>query len=214
VSDAANQQVPLRLNLGCGERTPRGWLNVDYSVGARLGRIPGLPRIGRALGLFRLSWSPEIFAHDLRRVFPWGDASADVVYSSHSLEHLSPAEGRRFMRECHRVLRPGGVIRIVVPDLRACVEQYLAGKLSSLEFFGALATDTAHPGDGRLKRLLAPHVRFPHRCMYDEETLLSLMRAVGFDAGRTDAFRSRIQDVGVVETRDRTLDALIAEGTK
>ena len=163
--DAANQQAPLRLNLGCGERTPRGWLNVDYSVGARLGRIPGLSRIGRALGLFRLSWSPAIFIHDLRRAFPWGDDSADVVYSSHTLEHLSPAEGRRFMSECHRVLRPGGVIRIVVPDLRACVEHYLAGKLSSFEFLEALATDPAHPGDGRFKRLLAPHVRFPHRCM-------------------------------------------------
>jgi SAM-dependent methyltransferase len=214
VSDAANHHAALRLNLGCGERTPRGWLNVDYSVGARLGWIPGVPRIGRALGVFRLSWSPEIFVHDLRRAFPWDDDSAEVIYSSHTLEHLSPGEGRRFMRECHRVLRPGGLIRIVVPDLRATVEGYLAGKVSSLEFLDALSADPVQPGDGRFKRLLAPHVRFPHRCMYDADTLPELMRAAGFDAGLTDAFRSRIEDVGAVETWERTLGAVIAEGTK
>jgi predicted SAM-dependent methyltransferase len=214
VSDAAKHREALRLHLGCGERTPRGWLNVDHFIGARVGRIPGLPWICRALGVFRLSWSPEIFVHDLRRAFPWDDDSADAIYSSHTLEHLSPGEGLRFMRECHRVLRPGGVIRIVVPDLRACVERYLAGKLSSLEFLDALSVDPVQPGDGRFKRLLAPHVRFPHRCMYDAETLLSRMRAAGFEAELTDTFRSRIQDVGAVETPDRTDDAVIAEGTK
>lgn len=214
MSDAAKQREALRLHLGCGERTPRGWLNVDHFIGARLGRIPGLPRIFRALGVFRLSWSPEIFIHDLRKAFPWDDDSADVIYSSHTLEHLSPGEGLRFIRECHRVLKPGGVIRIVVPDLRACVERYRAGKLSSLEFLDALAVDPVLPSDGRFKRLLAPHVRFPHRCMYDAETLLSRMRGAGFEVELTDAFRSRIEDIGAVESWERTVAAVIAEGTK
>lgn len=214
MSTAASPREAIRLNLGCGDRTPRGWVNVDYFIGARLGRIPGLQRACRALGIFALGWSREIFVHDLRRRFPWADDSVDVIYSSHTLEHLSPTEGRRFVRECHRVLRPGGVIRIAVPDLRACVERYLGGKLCSTDFLEALSVDAVRPGDGRFKRLLAPHVRFPHRCMYDADSLASLMRGVGFETELTDAFRSGIEGIEAVESRDRTIDAVIAEGRK
>jgi SAM-dependent methyltransferase len=204
----------LRLHLGCGTCTPPGWVNVDGALGARLAGVPGLGRACRALGLFRLEWPAGIAIHDLRRPFPWPDGSAEAVYSAHTLEHLSREEGRRFVRECHRVLRPGGVLRLVVPDLRACVDRYLEGKVDAGDFLGTLGVATVFPGEGRLRRWLAPHVRFPHRCMYDGETLPALLREVGFATELADPLRSRIPDVGALEHPDRTVAAVIAEGVK
>ncbi len=205
---------PLRLHLGCADRTPAGWVNVDYALGARLANLPGIGRACRALGLLRLDWPAGIVVHDLRRPFPWADDSAEAVYSSHTLEHLTGDEGRRFARECHRVLRPGGVLRIVVPDLRVCVKTYLDGKVPAGEFLERLGIDPVMPGDGWLRGFLAPWVRFPHRCMYDGDSLPALLREAGFEVELADALRSRIADIDRLEVSYRTGGAVIAEGVK
>lgn len=79
-----------------------GWVNLDSSA-----EFPGVIR------------------HDLRRGLPFADESFDAVYGSHVLEHLDPAAGARLLRECHRVLKPAGIARIVVPDLEAIARLYL-----------------------------------------------------------------------------------------
>ena len=112
----------MKLHLGCGAQTPEGWINVDYFIGARLARVPVVRWIARKSNLFGLEWPTDVFLHDLRRPFPWRDASADVIYASHLLEHLTREDGARLLRECHRVLKPRGIVRIVVPDLRAIVD--------------------------------------------------------------------------------------------
>ena len=57
----------LRLNLGCGTETPDAWVNVDYALGARLGKIAPLRPLLRAISIFHIEWSPSIVIHDLRR---------------------------------------------------------------------------------------------------------------------------------------------------
>lgn len=101
----------LLVNVGCGRTFHRDWLNLDL-----------------------MSCDPEVRACDLRKGIPLPDGSCAAVYSSHVLEHLSRSDGAGMLRECRRVLMPGGVIRIVVPDLEkiardylACVEKGLAG---------------------------------------------------------------------------------------
>ncbi|WP_448380083.1 class I SAM-dependent methyltransferase [Gloeomargarita sp.] len=92
------------LNLGCGNRyvESAAWLNVDFAV-----RHPG------------------VLAIDLRKKLPFGENSFDLVYHSHVLEHFTCAEAKRLLDECYRVLKPGGIIRIVVPDLENIVREYL-----------------------------------------------------------------------------------------
>ena len=204
----------LRLHLGCGPCTPAGWVNVDYALGARLAAIAPLRPLVRALGLFRIDWSRSITVADLRRPLPWPDACASAIYSSHTLEHLSKAQGARFLRECQRVLAPGGVIRIVVPDLQAILRDYEKGAFPAVDLLEHLGVFSEAPGDGRLQRLLAPHVRFPHRCMYDATSLLDAMRGAGFDAQLQHPQISRIRDVDTVESEARTHDSLIAEAQK
>ena len=98
----------MKLNLGCGSQLPRDWVNVDYALGARIARIPLFRAINRRLKLFRMDWDDSIFLHDLTRPFPWADNSIDVVYSSHTLEHMSREMGQEFLHQCHRVLKPDG----------------------------------------------------------------------------------------------------------
>jgi SAM-dependent methyltransferase len=90
------------LNLGCGRRFHPGWVNLDFSPVA-----------------------PNVRAHDLRKGIPYPDETFDVVYHSHVLEHLSKWDAPTFLRECRRVLRPGGLIRIAVPDLEQIARLYL-----------------------------------------------------------------------------------------
>ncbi|GMR18014.1 MAG: hypothetical protein BMS9Abin33_0414 [Gammaproteobacteria bacterium] len=109
----------LMLNLGCGDRTHQSWINIDYSLKARLKEL-------RILSPFIKPPNPPGYLnYDLRRGIPFNDSDVDVVYASHVLEHLEKSHALPFMEEIYRVLKPNGVIRIVVPDLEIAVKDYL-----------------------------------------------------------------------------------------
>jgi SAM-dependent methyltransferase len=204
----------LRLHLGCGTTTPAGWVNVDGSLGARLAQLPALRPLLRATGVFRIDWSPSIRVHDLRRPFPWPNGSADAIYSSHTLEHLTREQGRRFLRECHRVLRPGGVVRIAVPDVALILQAYEKGVFPAVELLERLGVSADCPEDGVLKRLLAPWVRFPHRCMYDGDSLLAALAEAGLPGRLHPAFVSRLSDIADVEIPSRMRGSVISEAIR
>lgn len=90
------------LNLGCGWRFHPNWVNLDLE-----------PR------------SSTVRLWDLRKDLPFPDSSFDVVYHSHVLEHFSRTDGLQFLNHCFRVLRPGGIIRVAVPDLEMIARRYL-----------------------------------------------------------------------------------------
>lgn len=90
------------LNVGCGERFHSDWVNLDMNAA-----------------------SPEVIIADLRRGIPFPAGAFDVVYHSHVLEHLPRPKARDMIAECHRVLKAGGLIRVVVPDLESLAREYL-----------------------------------------------------------------------------------------
>jgi predicted SAM-dependent methyltransferase len=94
--------VKTYLNLGCGERFHPDWTNVDLSSG----------RSG-------------VVAHDLAKGIPFESESADVVYSAAVFEHIRRDDAARFLREIYRVLKPGGIVRVGVPDLEKICRLYL-----------------------------------------------------------------------------------------
>ncbi len=61
---------------------------------------------------------------DITRRLPFADGSVEAVFSSHVFEHLFADEVERLTRELHRVLQPGGICRVVVPDLEKIVAMY------------------------------------------------------------------------------------------
>src|SRR3990172_4662637 len=109
----------MKLHLGCGQVAPAGWVNIDYSWNASLAKVPWLRRVlGRAgvlpKNLVEVPWAPHIRIHDLRKPLPFGDGSVRCIYTSHCLEHLTREDGAQLLRECHRVLAPGGILRVLV----------------------------------------------------------------------------------------------------
>jgi predicted SAM-dependent methyltransferase len=66
-----------------------------------------------------------VLGHDLNRGIPFADNSFHVVYHSHLLEHKPKANALLFIKECHRVMKPNGILRVAVPDLEQMVRQYI-----------------------------------------------------------------------------------------
>ena len=71
------------------------------------------------------SIDPSVLEHDVTDGIPFPDGHFDAVYHSHVLEHIEPSQGETLVAECYRVLKPGGVLRIVVPDLERIAKLYL-----------------------------------------------------------------------------------------
>jgi SAM-dependent methyltransferase len=133
----ANQGTYVVLNLGCGTKTSPKCINIDWSIHLRIARNP----IARALSKLILSAERQrrifslprsIVVHDLRKGIPTSDGSVDAVYHSHVLEHISRDirdasrdQALMFLRECHRVLKPHGIIRVVVPEFSHHARAYL-----------------------------------------------------------------------------------------
>jgi SAM-dependent methyltransferase len=67
----------------------------------------------------------DILHHDVRKPLLYPDETFDAAYALHVIEHLTPAEGRSFVNELYRVLKPGGILRISTPDLENIARSYL-----------------------------------------------------------------------------------------
>jgi predicted SAM-dependent methyltransferase len=93
---------PALLNLGCGNRMHPDWVNLDFT-----------------------STRPGVIAHNLLEPLPFADNSFIAVYHSHVLEHFPRQTVPHFLRECFRILEPGGIVRVAVPDLELLTRLYL-----------------------------------------------------------------------------------------
>ena len=122
----------LKLHLGAFDCSIDGWVNTDITPHIWVSRIPGLAfalklagKMDEARyaqhrdGVFR-----QLRYVDLTRPLPFPGNSVSAVFSSHVFEHLFSDEVGRLIAEIHRVLAPGGVCRVVVPDLDKIVAGY------------------------------------------------------------------------------------------
>lgn len=119
----------MKLHLGCGAVTPPGWVNVDASWNARLAKFPflrsGLRRFKLAPSqVLDIPWSSSILIHDVRKPLPFPDRSATTIYASHLLYCLHLKETQRLLKECLRVLRPQGILRVMEADIRSILKEY------------------------------------------------------------------------------------------
>lgn len=92
------------INLACGGKLTslKDWINADH--------VPHNSSVERV---------------NLIKALPYEDSCFDVVYHSQFLEHLSQENGENFLKECFRILKPGGILRVVTPDLELQAKDYL-----------------------------------------------------------------------------------------
>ena len=170
-----------RLHLGCGRIALEGWVNVDL-FGSRADLV----------------W-------DLRRPIPFPDESASAVFHEHLLEHLPVPVAVGFLRECRRVLAPGGILRVVVPDF----EKYMRSYVDGSEFINSIRPN-------RPTSLLAIEeivYGYGHRSMWDGITLIMVLGEVGFEGARVRAYQdSEIQPAP--DSSHRQIESLYVEARK
>jgi predicted SAM-dependent methyltransferase len=151
----------LKLHLGCWHRYLPGFVHVD---------LCDLPHIDHQASIDRL----PMFA----------DGSAELIYCSHALSYFDRAEARGVLAEWHRVLAPGGLLRLAVPDFEALVELYKrTGELQNIlgPLYGRMEIETR---EGR--RTLYD------KTVYDFRHLRALLEASGFTGVRRYDWRTTI----------------------
>lgn len=136
---------PLRLHVGCGTLYKDGWVNIDLA-GTRVD----------------IAW-------DLARPLPFAPRSVDAIFHEHLLEHLTYAQGIELHRRCLELLKPGGILRVGVPDAGAALQSYAMG---------------AHGDAGQwptaMARVASLTYDSGHQSIYDAETLELSCMAAGF----------------------------------
>jgi len=149
----------MRLNLGCGDfPLPRagGWENWDEDRDVRPDVLRHVPPIDLA------------------------DGTVEEVYAGHLLEHFAYDEGQALLRECHRVLVPGGRLGVVVPHTRLILSHYLRGNNPACEVPAGRWWQMSDLDEVCGLFLYSTCQRSPHRWSYDVTTLHRALGAAGF----------------------------------
>lgn len=149
-----------------------------------------------------------------------------MVNASHVFEHLARHQTGHFLSEAMRVLAPGGVIRLVVPDLQSLARVYVAGAEAGdpeasrqfLHWVNMHQDATYAPTASRPKRLIATWQGFPHqhKYMYDEHSLRDVLGRAGFAdlRGASHGSSAWIDDIGLLEQPGSGVDSVYVEARK
>jgi predicted SAM-dependent methyltransferase len=218
-------------NIGCGTSVCElsGWENIDNSPTAKLSKHPLVKRLLVASGVLPASvasvpWPRSVRVHDAAKGLPYSDSSLLHVYTSHFLEHLPPKVARYLLLECHRVLVVGGILRVVVPDLLALCQEYLAAaagddkgaRLAADQLIVRTALRSVDAGgSGWLNLLRRVWGRDGHYWMYDEHSLSARLEEAGFrNVTRRRFGESAIPHVECLDVPARAAESLYVEGQK
>jgi predicted SAM-dependent methyltransferase len=211
---SATASSGLKLHVGCGSTVVAGWENLDKSPSVTLARFPGLRRALAAARVLTAAqanavFPPGIVRADVRCGLPYPDSAARCVYSSHMIEHMARWQGLDLVRECARVLEPGGILRFATPDLARLIGDYERAPdddgAAADALMSSLGTFSERPGS-RIATVLQRLFTAPHQWLYDEASLTLLLHEGGFIDVRTRAFReSDLPDIELLEHREGSL---------
>jgi predicted SAM-dependent methyltransferase len=188
----------LLLNLGCGRQGRQGWVNVDSS------RLPGVNLV-----------------FDCRKRLPFPECSAQGIFTEHFVEHLEYTEEvPYFLSECHRVLSPGGVLRIVVPDAEQYLRAYVDEGWARAVHLRKLDKTHVDPSSGcrYLTKMELVNMVFrqggQHRFAYDFETLSLVLQKSGFGTVLRQAFNQSMMSELCIDAERRARESLYVEAVK
>ncbi|WP_162175594.1 class I SAM-dependent methyltransferase [Brevundimonas bacteroides] len=203
---------PVYVQFGAGWSAPEGWLSFDSSPTVWLER---LPLVGRFIRVNSRRFPADVRFGDILRGLPVPDGTVRAVYASHVLEHLSRDDVEIALRNTFKLLEPGGVFRLIVPDLNARAIRYLeASRAGRADAADAFMTETML---GRRSRPRGPagFIRAAlgnsdHLWMYDEAAMSELLRNAGFtDIRRCDLGDAEESAFQRIELADRFRDERI-----
>lgn len=194
----------IKLNIGCGLSGIAGWHNLDNSPSILLSRIPVLRTLFKAP-----PWPNDVRRCDVRKGLPFPPNSVKYIYLSHSFHQFTRDESLALAKNCWQVLEPGGVMRVVVPDLERCAREYLADPdpLASEKFLKRISLrhswrDLLHPGSSVTQ-------------MFDTRSLVHMLQAAGFEHVEPSSFAiSAIPEIDQIELAVRRRESIYVEARK
>lgn len=208
-----------KLNLGCGTTCLADWINIDGSFNAKLAKHPRLRHLLFKVGIvsktyYDVPWLEHIHTimiHDVRKKLPFNSNSIDYIFSSHLIEHLRYRECESMLRECYRILKKDGLIRLSTPDLELIARNYIqeiedikTGKeksnaLPSEKFLNYLGVNEK---DKLKSSLFLKLFASGHMWIYDYESLKSLLMSCGFtDVVKKNYKVGAVPDVEFLDNR-------------
>lgn len=187
ISSYLKKHAVRKLQIGTSVSLLPGWLNTDL-----------YPQ------------SPGSVTLDATRRFPLSGASFDYVFSEHQIEHI-PYEGALTMlRECYRILRPGGKIRIALPAVDPLLELFATSRTNQQERYIRHKTELCYPKVATANPCFAINAAFMnwgHKFLYDRETLCGILRDIGFaDARFFTPGQSDDPNLSGIEARTSDID--------
>lgn len=192
VQKLRNDQGRIWLNVASSVGVLEGFANLDNSIFLRLLPLYPVLRFVLRPGHRELIEKyrdararTTLVRHDCRKPLALPDAVADHVLCSHFLEHVSASEVPPILSDFHRVLKPGGTLHIVVPDLMIQVNAYLSARPAADAadaFVGGLLLRRESPGS-LLFRLFdfAGGFGLQHQWMYDGPSMSARVANAGFE---------------------------------
>jgi hypothetical protein len=199
----------LYVQYGCGLSAGEGWLNFDSSPTLLLEQIP---LIGQVLSI-HFSGNPNRFPRSVKygnicKGLPVADGTVRGVYASHVLEHLSRDDLRGALINTNKMLMPGGVFRLIVPDLQERAKHYVDQVSNKSSEAADAFLYSTRLGQERRPRTLMQHLRqlignSQHLWMWDEHSMTAELERAKFIAIRrcdfgdsADQMFSRVEDFG------------------
>ena len=201
----------------------KNWENYDCSTSLKLSKYPFISNM-----LFKLKLINEeqknfieycldnnIRLLDATETFPFNDGSIDVIYSSHMMEHLHRDDAINFIRECYRVLRPNGILRLVMPDLRINIKNYLKSNDADKFIEDLLIQPPKTKNITDLLKLYFSGGFREHQWMYDEGSLIKLLLSCSFkSAFSLDPGKTYISNENDLNLYERKNESVYVEGIK
>lgn len=175
-----------KLQLGAGNNILPGWFNTDY-----------FPR-------------PDISFMDVTKTFPIPPTSFKFIFTEHHIEHISYKDAVFMLKECYRILKPGGIIKIDTPDLYNSLRFYMDENLNNGEFAdhsneylysGFYSAVNFIPVDDYSKAHEVNNMfyNYEHKFIYDFESLKRVLQHAGFinikDCSQQDSAYPEFQNI-------------------
>jgi predicted SAM-dependent methyltransferase len=178
---ATNEKVFLEIGSG-PKKGQNGWLTIDIVEGCDL-------------------------QLNLLEKLPFPDNSVDFIYSSHFLEHFQTSEIKSILKECYRILKPGGKISACIPDASIYINAYTRNEELDQTFW--IRYLPAADINSKIDFInYIGHMNGEHKHLFDLENLIAIHKTCGFQSTKRRQFDSSL------DMKERDYESIYVEAVK